>query len=200
MSEEQLYYNISVESLSLSIIKRYISGSKTLWVTLSICKRLGEIYYYYSSSSFQKPNANIFHLLGKYDMTYQGIVRMAINALVFAPDYSSCNYNIDTTKVNRLKHIFELEGCNRYDPQNFIRGSITRDALQKALVRSRLTLASLQREGDPPMLHLPPDTYVRCDQGRSRVKALLDTDRSFYWWTVELYAGKSKSVFFLKGR
>ncbi|EGU86384.1 hypothetical protein FOXB_03098 [Fusarium oxysporum f. sp. conglutinans Fo5176] len=90
-------------------------------------------------------------------MTYQGIVRMAINALVFAPDYSSCNYNIDTTKVNRLKHIFELEGCNRYDPQNFIRGSITRDALQKAL-------------------------------GRSRVKALLDTDRSFYWWTVELYA------------
>ncbi|KAH7204970.1 hypothetical protein BKA60DRAFT_579738 [Fusarium oxysporum] len=121
-------------------------------------------------------------------MTYQGIVRMAINALVFAPDYSSCNYNIDTTKVNRLKHIFELEGCNRYDPQNFIRGSITRDALQKALVRSRLTLASLQREGDPPMLHLPPDTYVRCDQGRSRVKALLDTDRSFYWWTVELYA------------
>ncbi|KAH7233807.1 uncharacterized protein BKA55DRAFT_580198 [Fusarium redolens] len=53
-------------------------------------------------------------------------------------------------------------------------------------------LESLQREGDPLTLHLPLDTYIRCDQGRSRVKALLDTGRFFYWWTVELYAGESK--------
>lgn len=128
-------------------------------------------------------------------MTYQGVVRVAIDALVFAPDYSSCNYNINTAKVARLKQIFELEGCNRYDPQNLITGSIAQDVLQKALVRSHLTSESLLREGEPPILHLPPNTYVRCDQGRSRVKALMETEGLFHWWTLELFAGESKIPF-----
>ncbi|KAI8719918.1 hypothetical protein NCS52_00774100 [Fusarium sp. LHS14.1] len=120
-------------------------------------------------------------------MTYQGVVRVAIDALVFAPDYSSCNYNIDTAKVARLKQIFELEGCNRYDPQNLITGSIAQDVLQKALVRSHLTSESLLREGEPPILHLPPNTYVRCDQGRSRVKALVESEGLSHWWTLKLF-------------
>ncbi|KAF4468983.1 intracellular transport uso1 [Fusarium albosuccineum] len=186
MSEELLRY----------IKSTYWQKTSSMKFLLAVQDHLGlhtlqRQYFEFLFFLFLSLNKVRYHLFKEHKMTYQGVVRVTIDALLFAPDYSSRNHNVDTAKVARLKQIFEQEGCNRYDPQNFITGIIDQDVFQKALVRSRLTSESLQGVGEPPMLFLPPNTYVRCDQGKSRVKALAKTRGLFHWWTLKLFTGES---------
>ncbi|KAM5358834.1 hypothetical protein ACJZ2D_014932 [Fusarium nematophilum] len=118
---------------------------------------------------------------------FQGVVRVRIEDLAFAPDDSPCDCNINEQKVARLKRVFETEGCDRTNPQNFILGEIPEDILQEAIKRSNLTPESLRDKEEPPVLYLPRGTYVRCTQGRSRAKAILDIQKLGCWWPIELY-------------
>lgn len=115
---------------------------------------------------------------------------MPIEDLVFAPDFTPWDYNINAAKVSRLKRIFKNEGCNRSEPSNFILGTISEDVLSKALDLSKLTIADLHSRKDPPMLYLPRFKYIRCANGRSRANALSAIPQLGSWWTVELYTGK----------
>jgi hypothetical protein len=122
---------------------------------------------------------------------FQGIVKVPIEDLVFAPDLTACDHNVNLAKVSRLKRIFKTEGCNRSDPSNFIVGNISQEMLSEAMRLSNLTSEDLRARGEPRMLYLPRFQYIKCAKGRSRAKALLDTPCFGLWWTVELYIGKS---------
>lgn len=122
---------------------------------------------------------------------FQGIVRVRIEDLVFAPDDTPYNFNVDNKKVDRLIDIFKTEGCDRTSPQNYIVGEISNEDLLKAMGLSGLTLENLRDGEELRILNLPPGTYIRCPKGRSRAKAIHDIGRLGRWWTVELYTGEN---------
>ncbi|KAI8417450.1 hypothetical protein FOFC_00005 [Fusarium oxysporum] len=126
---------------------------------------------------------------------FRGIVKVPIEDLVFAPDFTPWDYNISAAKVSRLERIFKNEGCNRSEPSNFILGTISEHILSKAFDLSKLTTADLQSRKDPPMLYLPRFQYIRCANGRSRANALSATPQLGSWWTVELYTDLSAEAF-----
>ncbi|KAG4266837.1 hypothetical protein FPRO04_13075 [Fusarium proliferatum] len=126
---------------------------------------------------------------------FRGIVKVPIEDLVFAPDFTPWDYNISAAKVSRLERIFKNEGCNRSEPSNFILGTISEHILSEALDLSKLTTADLQSRKDPPMLYLPRFQYIRCANGRSRANALSATPQLGSWWTVELYTDLSAEAF-----
>ncbi|RSL73880.1 hypothetical protein CEP54_000273 [Fusarium duplospermum] len=126
---------------------------------------------------------------------FQGIVKVLVEDLVFAPDLMSCEHNTNPAKVSRLKRIFNTEGCNRSDSANFIVGDIRREVLSEAMRLSNLTPEDLRGGKEPRMLYLPRFQYIQCASGRSRVRALLETPQFGPWWTVELYCGLSPKTF-----
>ncbi|KAH6884966.1 hypothetical protein B0T10DRAFT_462662 [Thelonectria olida] len=136
-------------------------------------------------------------LNGGNQLNYQGTAKVSINALVFAPDDTPCDVNVDFDKVERLKRIFKLEGCDRLNPRNYIPGEISREVLQAAMIKSNVTEADLNAD-EPRILYLPPCASIRCPHGRSRVKALEDSNdygRLARWWTIELYTDMVPEAF-----
>jgi hypothetical protein len=93
---------------------------------------------------------------------FQGIVRVRIDDLVFAPDDTPYNFNVDNKKVDQLIDIFKTEGCDRTSPQNYIVGEISNEDLLIAVGLSGLTLENLWDGGELRILNLPPRTYIRC--------------------------------------
>lgn len=120
---------------------------------------------------------------------FRGIVKVSVENLVFAPDFTQCDQNVSAAKVSRLQRIFRTEGCNRSEPSNFILGTVTQTVLEEAMRLSRLSVQDLKNPNAPPMLYLPPFEPIQCTSGRSRVSALLNTPHLGTWWTIELYAG-----------
>ncbi|KAF4446077.1 hypothetical protein FALBO_17112 [Fusarium albosuccineum] len=127
-------------------------------------------------------------VIAEKNTKFQGIVKVFIEDLVFAPDFTPCDYNVSSAKVSRLKRIFKTEGCNRSDPSNFITGTIAPDVLEEAMRLSNLTSDDFQDREELPVLYLPRFQYIRCAYGRSRVKALSDMSRLGRWWTIELHS------------
>ncbi|CVL09332.1 uncharacterized protein FMAN_15496 [Fusarium mangiferae] len=109
---------------------------------------------------------------------YQGIVKTKIEDLVFAPDNSSCNGNIECKKVDKLKCMFEKEGCDRINPRNPILGEVSEEIFVTALRLSKLAPEDIQREE-------PTKSHQRC----------LGIRRLGNWWTIELYTKLEQDVF-----
>lgn len=136
------------------------------------------------------------NLLEERATKYCGLARVHIDFLLFSPDLTPHNYNYNMTKIKRMKRIFRQEGCDRANPRHRIYGNVSSEALSTALDVSRLSLAHLNNNTDPPMLYLPPNTFVHCAQGKSRVRAFIELcggslGERDQWWTIELYKGKT---------
>ena len=90
---------------------------------------------------------------------------------------------LDVKNVKRLQKIFELEGCLRLEPDNYIPALISRSLLSDLpnLVGEPADLAV-----EPPMFD--PSVSLRCLHGRHRIEAarqhLALTGK---WWVVNLY-------------
>ena len=90
---------------------------------------------------------------------------------------------LDVKNVKRLQKIFELEGCLRLEPDNYIPALISRSILPDLpkLVGGPADLAV-----EPPMFD--PSVSLRCLHGRHRIEAarqhLALTGK---WWVVNLY-------------
>jgi hypothetical protein len=124
---------------------------------------------------------------------YCGVVKVHGDQLAFFPGFKSADANVDRSKVDRLKNIFNTEGCDRVNPTHQIPGNISASQLALALKSSGLTADGLRassRLTDPPFLFLPQGTFIHCLRGRSRIKALRELSRPD-WWTIRLYAGRS---------
>ena len=124
---------------------------------------------------------------------FRGTAAVALEVLDFDIEGSGDNGG-DNGRDNeeRLKSIFENEGCWRLEPENRISAIIDQQSLDDAIQASPAgtTLATLLENpcGIPPELRLPPNLRLKCLQGRSRVQAakafLSPKERS---WAVDLY-------------
>ena len=97
---------------------------------------------------------------------------------------------LDLSNVARLRRIYELEGCQRLEPDHYIAALINHHTLNRALELSHLELEALRpRDYDVlATLELGEADFVTCLYGKHRLeaaKAFLDpTDK---WWVVDIY-------------
>jgi len=104
---------------------------------------------------------------------------------------------LDHRIVQRLVNLFEETECRRYDPDNYIRLSVTKKQLKNILRLSKLTqnaLKSPSQDGSLPFLNTG-STKLICYEGQHRVKAaesFLEPDD--HWWTIRLFFKSSKGV------
>ena len=121
-----------------------------------------------------------------------GYARVMIPSLRFFPDGEDYKFQEDKKKVANLKSIFQKAGCDRTSTKHRIYGIINAADLDRVLDNSGLVRQDLNNENRPPLLHCPPDSYIYCPQGRSRVRALSLIRKipdAELWWPVELYEG-----------
>lgn len=129
-------------------------------------------------------------LKGERASKFKGYVKVPTCSLVFFPDCTPSDQNVSRKKVNHMKRIMKREGCDRLNPRHVIVGDIDAAALAAALGHCMPPLDKIPGASEPFMLHLPQGVFIRCAQGRSRVRALeemRDVDR---WWVIELYVGE----------
>uniref|UniRef100_A0A8H7NA92 Uncharacterized protein n=1 Tax=Bionectria ochroleuca TaxID=29856 RepID=A0A8H7NA92_BIOOC len=75
---------------------------------------------------------------------YCGVVKVHGDQLAFFPGFKSADANVDRSKVDRLKNIFNTEGCDRVNPTHQIPGNISASQLALALKSSGLTADGLR--------------------------------------------------------
>ena len=125
-------------------------------------------------------------------LNYRGTARVSLDVLQFLVDDSQ---ELDENNVERLKRIFQREGCRRQFVSNHILVAIDQACLDTALGLSRLSSAALFAQpsndtgvGDYPELQFPDGVRLTCLHGRHRIQAarefLSPHDK---WWIADLY-------------
>lgn len=118
---------------------------------------------------------------------YLGRAKVLIHKLVFEADKSCEARPLDGKNVSRLHNIFELEGCSRLDPDNYVPTLINRKVLADALGKGGSLDVSLGGCGELSLLEV--EEPLICLHGRHRLAA---ATRYFFqpeqkWWIVDLY-------------
>jgi hypothetical protein len=116
-----------------------------------------------------------------------GRARIALSSLVT----SSCHRQVSRSNIDRLKRIFEREGCLRADAENYVPCVIDAESLRTALSLSSLTAQQIRLSGEdslPPPLLLPDQSMISCLHGQHRLLAAREyLEEDDQWWTVDLY-------------
>ena len=89
--------------------------------------------------------------------------------------------------VDRLKAIFEEEGCRRLEVQHHVPALIDKQALDRAVANAKISPAALQEaNGNYPELLLP--AQIDCLHGQHRIQAAKEfLPPREKWWAVDLY-------------
>lgn len=133
--------------------------------------------------------------------SFRGSARIQLKHLQFEEKIeqrrSGDDFHLDTKNVDRLTHIFEIEGCLRLDVDNYVPAIIGEETLQDSIRTSGLKDGSeLLDRRVPPKLRLPPALKLQCLHGRHRIAAanefLLPGDK---WWVVDLYSDREELLF-----
>ena len=121
-------------------------------------------------------------LFARRDAKFCGSIRVPLDQLEFPfPNDAAVPY-LDPKNVQRLIHVFELEGCFRDDHENRIPALVSRKALKRVgVVPSRHGAVSLVKQ--------LPGGPLKGLHGRHRHAAAKEyfLDASERWWTVDLY-------------
>ena len=125
-------------------------------------------------------------------LNYRGSARVSLNVLQFLVDDSQ---ELDENNVERLKRIFQREGCRRQFVSNHILVAIDQASLDTALSLSRLSPAVLFAQpsndtlvGDYPELQFPDGARLTCLHGRHRIQAAREfLSAHDKWWIADLY-------------
>jgi hypothetical protein len=123
-----------------------------------------------------------------------GIARIDLDRLTFG-DAVSNERRIGSKKIQaKLLDVFELEGCQRMEQENFIDALISRESLIEALSYHGTTIESFKDTCSMPygsldsLLRLRPNQALQCLNGLQRVAvARRFLDKNDRWWTVRLY-------------
>jgi hypothetical protein len=117
---------------------------------------------------------------------YQGTARINLDQICFQPNISR---TLDRKNVDRLYEIFKKEGCRRFDVQNHVTATVSRQDLQIALQAARVSSREL--------LTNPPKEFPRLNfptgqlhglHGQHRIQAATELlNRDDRWWTVDIY-------------
>ncbi|KAK6428816.1 hypothetical protein LTR95_015037 [Oleoguttula sp. CCFEE 5521] len=110
-----------------------------------------------------------------------GLVRVSLQALVFE---DSRHGSLSETNVTRLQRIFEVEGCQRTQPRNFIDVVLDREDINHATCMPASSSTQLDWATAPRL----PIERVRCLTGLHRIRAaeryLAPNDQ---WWIARIY-------------
>lgn len=126
-------------------------------------------------------------------LKYQGSAKININQMVPHPAVSQ---HIDTKNVERLREIFDKEGCRRLDIYNHVSAVVSRQHLREALQAAGVNTTDLLTDQPSRFPHLHFSiASIKCLHGQHRLKAAEHYLPSFdQWWTVDLYLdGKHES-------
>ncbi|KAF2752682.1 hypothetical protein EJ05DRAFT_446384 [Pseudovirgaria hyperparasitica] len=136
---------------------------------------------------------------------FLGKARVLLDSLQFPKQVL---VDLQRHNVDRLKRVFELEGCRRLEPDRHIPALIDAKDLQSALeytATDHVTSETLLDNPDalPPLLKLPSHLSIQCLRGKHRVTAAKETsvlEATDRWWIVDLYsAGRSMSLPAVRG-
>jgi hypothetical protein len=123
---------------------------------------------------------------------FRGKARVMLKVLYFSPERMR---DINRENVERLKEIFEEEGCLRKEPpERHVPVVIDIRELNRAIEcsDSDTTLDTLlDNPGElPPLLKFPPNTRIECLNGKHRIQAAKECatlNPLEKWWIVDLY-------------
>lgn len=123
---------------------------------------------------------------------FRGKARVMLEVLQFAPESMR---DINKKNVERLKDIFEVEGCLRMEPERHVPAVVSLAALTRAIEFTASPQVSLDKLLDnpkelPPLLKFPPNVHIECLSGKHRIQAAKECTRlgpSEKWWIVDLY-------------
>lgn len=113
---------------------------------------------------------------------FRGLARVRLNNLEFTNVLDQAKHRpLSPRNVARLRHVFTLEGCQRYEEANFISGLIEVDDNDSA--------TPLQPPDVSLIPLLEPRTPIRCLNGLHRIRAAQEyLDANDQWWIVKLYS------------
>lgn len=136
------------------------------------------------ASNYTRPERR---LASERNIKYLGTASIEILALDISPQHTR---ELDRENVERLRKLFETEGCHHTDIQNHVPAIIGEEQLAVALQAAGITADALlhnTQEG-PPELDFPADYRLECLHGRHRLHAGLEAlPRHGRRWTVDLY-------------
>jgi hypothetical protein len=123
---------------------------------------------------------------------FRGKARVMLEVLQFSPENLR---DIDEKNVERLKEIFEEEGCLREEPERHVPAVIDMGDLTRAIQFTGSDEVSLDRLLDnpkklPPLLKFPLGVHIECLNGKHRIQAAREfpgLKPSEKWWIVDLY-------------
>lgn len=126
---------------------------------------------------------------------FRGYAKIPLSSLNFDHALSGERHRtLSQRNVNRLRHIFSLEGCHRYDENNFVSGIVDSNELAEALHAIGFSpTATLEAPTDAESIPLLKVRNIKCLYGLHRVRAgqqYLDVENQ--WWIVKLYTGKRR--------
>ena len=124
-----------------------------------------------------------------------GLARVDLHELVFTPAISRGHRESSDKLKTRLITVYELEGCRRFEEENFIDAKIDADDLNVALQKANLTISALKEKSHKDLCN--PEQISRlkfqrglsCLNGLHRVRAAQTfLDPNDRWWIVRLYS------------
>jgi hypothetical protein len=126
-----------------------------------------------------------------------GIASISLTSLNFAQTHRE-----ESEKAqSRLLNVFRLEGCRRYEEENFIDATVDTAILSEALHLvnlsqesfSSMTSKFLSNPRDIPRLNLAQP--VTCLNGLQRIRAAREwLDANDQWWIVRLYSSRGNAA------
>lgn len=136
-------------------------------------------------------------IVGTKAKYFYGLARIELRHLDFRNALRQ-NHREETSKaISRLLRVFNLEGCRRYEEENFLDVMINPEVLdnglqQAGLSRETLRSATVEHMSHPakiPRLNLTSGALVDCLTGLHRIAAAKEyLDRNDRWWIVRLYS------------
>jgi len=125
-------------------------------------------------------------ILTEKHKAFRGSAKIRISEL--SPEVILTNppRQLDLKNVARLRRIYEIEGCQRLEPEHHVPVLVDEEALGKALKKDGVPGASLKGLREPPLLEF--GTKITYLHGRHRLEAgvgFLGVDDR--WWVADIY-------------
>lgn len=123
---------------------------------------------------------------------YYGHAIIEIHHLAFESDAMLGSRPLDHRNVERLRNLFELEGCANLEPEHKVAATISEHTLQGGLAHSGIRKENLFDQVNPHRLAFQDDVRLVCAYGKHRLQA----GESFgeYEWLVELYSSSKYTM------
>lgn len=129
--------------------------------------------------------------------SYLGFARISLQRLDFFSERSAEEEGEVKKAENataRLLKVFQLEGCLRLEPENYIDALISRFDFECALRAAGLTenefkeKCRIVEESSENVIELKPENKVQCLEGLHRIQAAQSyLDNNDKWWVIKLY-------------